>query len=386
LVRACSPATGCSKSSLLAAKAELFQQAKDVKEHAGGSAQGIKEKGQSVRELEGVKRLASGADAAIKTAKSLSNTVYRKTSSTVTQLTEPEIRIDVEVEAGFDLVHHYSGQFSRLHVHTTKNAAAANRAADMIAVHTNDIRQLQARFTSVQAELIALPNVMTQLSNQVETIYKLRDGLHELEAQLGDLETLCDKVDVHRADLTAKRKRAEYQRHANHALHLQQADFVSKVRTEHSERNKPLASRLKESMQQFAGEVLAQRAVTGSPSPADGSSAAAALIPAAEDASGGEAEATGGEAVVETEEPSSPSAANDKEAESNTDEAGSAVEGGGEAQEAVEHDGGDNANVTASVDVPTAGAADGDVPAPPDEEGTPTDGDDSQKKKKKKKK
>jgi hypothetical protein len=363
---------GCSKSSLLAAKAELFQQAKDVKADALNSAEGMKQKGQVVRDLEGVRRMTAGADTAIKTAKSITSTVYRKTSSTVNQMSEPEITVDVELEAGFDLVHHYSRQFSRLHVHSTKNAAAAKRAAEMITVHTNDTKLLQSRFTSVQAELTALPNVMTQLSQQVETIYKLRDGLHELEAQLGDLETLCDKVDVRRADLAARRKRAEYQRHANTALYIQQSDFATKVRGEHAERNKPLASRLKESMLQFAGEVLEQRAKTSSPAPGDGAGEAASGGGGEEGEEGaGAAEvAAGKEAEAAVAAPAAPSEA---EAEANVEDE---VEAVAEAEEAeATQDGETEAEqlATAAATAADRDAADKDATAASPDQTTPAD-------------
>ena len=122
---------------------------------------------------------------------------------------------------------------------------------------------------------------MTQLSASVETIYKLRDDLHAVEALLGDLDNLCDAVAVHRTKLHAKRKVAEYQRHANTSLQTQMEDFRYKVRLEKAERNKPLAVRLKESMLSFAENVQQQRARAETPTVETAPGAAAGFAAAA---------------------------------------------------------------------------------------------------------
>lgn len=50
--------------------------------------------------------------------------------------------------------------------------------------------------TSFQAELTVLPNVMSVLATTVETIYKLRQSLHNVEADITSLESLCDELEV----------------------------------------------------------------------------------------------------------------------------------------------------------------------------------------------
>ena len=140
---------------------------------------------------------------------------------------------------------------------------------------------------------------MTQLSASVETIYKLRDDLHAVEALLGDLDNLCDAVAVHRTKLHAKRKVAEYQRHANTSLQTQMEDFRYKVRLEKAERNKPLAVRLKESMLSFAENVQQQRARAETPTVETAPGAAAGFAAAAAAGSAVVAGGDGGGAAVE---------------------------------------------------------------------------------------
>ena len=47
------------------------------------------------------------------------------------------------------------------------NVAKANQAADIVAVQANETKLVGSKFTAMQAELTALPNVMTQVRKQL---------------------------------------------------------------------------------------------------------------------------------------------------------------------------------------------------------------------------
>jgi len=260
-----SQAVSTGKIALNAAFQEGKVLGKEAKDRGSSSVTGLGEKKKKIKDSDRVKRASSVLVGAGKATRSGVGKAIRKTSSLLAEPADYSTEMDVDAEAGFEMVHHYSRQFSKLKKNAEINVAKANQAADIVAVQANETKLVGSKFTAMQAELTALPNVMTQLSGSVESIYKLRDNLHEVEALLGDLDNLCDAVAVHRTKLQAKRKVAEYQRHANASLQTQKNDFLHKVVQDNAERNKPLAVRLKESMLSFAENVQQQRARAASP-------------------------------------------------------------------------------------------------------------------------
>lgn len=288
------------KQAMTIAKEELERQLQDVKVHSEMSAAGAKVKKENLKNSKAAGVAKRKSQVAATTAKSVTLTVAQKTKAKFGQLVEVEytMPIDREQEAGFDLVYHYSNQFSVLRRNAVMNVKKAHVAADTINNQTTRTKTLHSQLTSLQAEMSSLPNVMTILATSVENIYKLRDGLHAMESALGSLERLCDEVDVHRAKKADAGKAREYQRHANTSLYLQKQSFATSLlkdkQAQLSTKNKSLHQRLKEQMVSFAEELKTGQtadsvsaagtgsgAATGAVSPGAGAGADATVEPAA---------------------------------------------------------------------------------------------------------
>ena len=123
--------------------------------------------------------------------------------------------MDLPGNAGFELVSHYSRRFAEIRAGTEGCAAVATQAAKRIRSQRAEVARTTRGFTSLQAELVSLPHVMTVLGHTASTIERLRSELGALEEGLvalasvrSDLVSLKHKTAEERAVLAHKRAKA----------------------------------------------------------------------------------------------------------------------------------------------------------------------------------
>lgn len=186
-----------SKAGLKLAADELVSHVKEVYDHGNEAGQGMGKAASKVKVPEKVKRVSnSGKVMAKKTA-----TVAKKTSLRIKEFVEPTFyaKMDADEDAAFALVYHYSMQFGNLHNYAAETEKLGKQAGKIIVQREKDTSLFKTRCTSLQAELSALPNVMTILTTTVQSVYDLRISLHGVEAELDALEQLIDDVELNKA-------------------------------------------------------------------------------------------------------------------------------------------------------------------------------------------